>query len=715
MKDRKMNVQDYKERFKNAKLASKIAVSVGTLMSAMLILLVIISVTLANTSLKKAIDGEVLGLAEQTGLEVQAAIDRAAASAQDIQDYLNNEYNNFYSKNGGVYKGNKVLSKVYTTTKIEAFNAEMENYLLNTAWSVINGSDFISGVGFFFEPDAFDPNIKDYSFYVSSADAQNKRGTPVSYDEFSGKDYYIAAKNNQEIFYTDAYVYDGSATITASYPFVYDGELQGIVLVDINVAQFGEIDMTSEKYPTLYGNIITSDGIYVYDAAGVEWSGVDMKPYFPKESDYNKMMQKMQEGATFKLITAKEGGGKVVRYCYPVELPGAVWWAQSVLDRSDMNEDVYQLVFFMVLLAIITLAVIIYTMIRLIRKFLKPMEGVVDAAEKMAAGQFDIELKATSEDEIGQLTKAFDNMAQNLRAVVTDLNRGMKEMAEGNFNIAPEVEYPGELKGIEDALASFIVQISDTLSQIDASAEQVAGNAKQIADGAEALTDGASDQASSIEELQATITEVSSAVEKNAQSAEAANVMAGEVGAEITAGNDQMQEMVTAMNLITETSQEINHIINTINDIASQTNLLSLNASIEAARAGEMGKGFAVVATEVGNLAKQSSEAAKNSTELIARAIKAVEDGKLIADTTAEKLAQSASRTQELVAHIGQISGASVDQAEQLNQVTMAVEQIAAVVEENTAMAEESSASSEEMAGQAQLLKELIDRFELRS
>lgn len=128
-----------------------------------------------------------------------------------------------------------------------------------------------------------------------------------------------------------------------------------------------------------------------------------------------------------------------------------------------------------------------------------------------------------------------------------------------------------------------------------------------------------------------------------------------------------------------------------------------------------MGKGFAVVATEVGNLAKQSSEAAKNSTELIARAIKAVEDGKLIADTTAEKLAQSASRTQELVAHIGQISGASVDQAEQLNQVTMAVEQIAAVVEENTAMAEESSASSEEMAGQAQLLKELIDRFELRS
>lgn len=713
MKMKKSSTKDYKELFKNAKLASKIAISVGTLMSGMLILMVIISVALANRALKTAIDGEVLGLAEQTGLEVQAAIDRAAASAQDIQDYLNYEYDEFYSKSGGVYKGEKSLSRVYTTTKIEAFNANMENYLLNTAWSVINGSDFVSGVGFFFEPGAFDPNINDYSFYVSSANAENKTAMPVKQEEFSEKDYYIAAKNN-EIFYTDAYVYDGAATITASYPFAYKGEVLGSVIVDINVAQFGQIDMTSDKYPTLYGNIIDSEGIYIYDVAGVEWSGVDMKPYFAKESDYNKMMQKMQGTDTFKLVTAREDGRRVVRYCYPVQLPGAVWWAQSVLDRSDMNKDVTILMIMMIVLAVVTLSVIIYTMIKLIRKFLKPMEGVVNAAEKMAAGEFDIELKATSEDEIGQLTKAFDNTASRLRAVVADLNRGMKEMAEGNFNIAPEVEYPGELKGIEDALASFIVQISDTLSQIDVSAEQVASNAKQIAEGAEALTDGASDQASSIEELQATITEVSNAVEKNAQSAEAANTMAGEVGEEITAGNDQMQEMVTAMNLITETSQEINHIINTINDIASQTNLLSLNASIEAARAGEMGKGFAVVATEVGNLAKQSSEAAKNSTELIARAIKAVEDGKLIADTTAEKLAQSASRTQELVAHIGHISSASIDQAEQLNQVTMAVEQIAAVVEENTAMAEESSASSEEMAGQAQLLKELIDRFELR-
>lgn len=713
MKNQSNKTQTWKEKFHNAKLASKIAVSVGTLMSAMLIVLVIISVALANNALTTAIDGEVLGLAEQTGLQVQAAIDRAAASVQDVQDYLNTQYHDFYGKNNGVYSGEKAQSKVYGT-KMEAFNAEMENYMLNTAWSVINGSDFVSGVGFFFEPGAFDPNIKEYAFYVSSDDAKNKTAMVVGYDEYSEKDYYKAALNKQEIFYTDAYAYKDAATITASYPFVYEGKTQGSVIVDLNVAQFGSIDMTSDKYPTLYGNVISKDGIYIYDVAGVEWSGVDMAPYFYKQSEYKKMMEKMQGDSTFKMITAREDGRKVVRYCYPVDLPGERWWAQSVLDRSDMNKDVTKLVLLMTALAVITLVLIIVTMIKLIRKFLKPMEGVVDAAEKMAEGQFDIQLEATSEDEIGQLTKSFDNTVSRLRAVVSDLNRGMSEMANSNFDIAPEVEYPGELEGIAKALGSFIVEISDTLSQINSSADQVAGSASQIADGAEALTEGATDQASSIEELQATVSVVADAVDRNAKNAEAASVMAKEVGNEIAAGNDQMQEMVEAMNLITATSQEINNIINTINDIANQTNLLSLNASIEAARAGEMGKGFAVVAMQVGNLANQSAEAAKTSTELIVRSIKAVEEGKMLADKTAEKLAQSVSRTQELVANIGQISEASVDQAEQLDQVSQAVEQIAAVVEENTAMAEESSASSEEMAGQAQVLKDLIGRFNLK-
>lgn len=713
MGNKNSKVQEWKVKFNNAKLASKIAISVGALMSALLIAMVIISTIMANSALTKAIDGEVLGLAEQTGLEVQAAIDRAAASVQDIQNYLSVQYNEFYEKDGGKYSGEKVQSRIFSG-KLEALNAELESYMLNTAWSVIEGSPFVSGVGFFFEPGAFDPNIKEYAFYVSSADAKNQTAMVVKYDEYSEKDYYKAGVERQEIFYTDAYVYEDAATITASYPFIYDGETQGCVIVDLNVAQFGTIDMTSDKYSTLYGNVIDREGIYVYDSAGVEWSGVDMAPYFYKQSEYEKMMQKMQGNETFKMVTSREDGRKVVRYCYPVQLPGAVWWSQSVLDQSDMNKDTTKLVLMMFALAVLTLAVIIVAMIKTIRKFLKPMEGVVDAAEKMAEGHFDIELQVTSEDEIGQLTAAFANTVERLRAVVSDLSRGLSEMANGNFDIAPAVDYPGELESIKNALGSFIVKISDTLSQINGSSDQVADSAKQIAAGAESLTEGATDQASSIEELQATVTEVSGAVERNAQSAEAANNMAREVGGEITAGNDQMQEMVQAMNLITETSQEINKIINTINDIASQTNLLSLNASIEAARAGEMGRGFAVVAAEVGNLANQSAEAAKNSTELIARSIRAVEEGKEIVDVTAEKLAQSVARTQELVAHIGQISSASIDQAEQLNQVTQAVEQIAAVVEENTAMAEESSASSEEMASQAQVLKDLIEQFNLR-
>lgn len=155
-------------------------------------------------------------------------------------------------------------------------------------------------------------------------------------------------------------------------------------------------------------------------------------------------------------------------------------------------------------------------------------------------------------------------------------------------------------------------------------------------------------------------------------------------------------------------------IINTINDIATQTNLLALNASIEAARAGEEGRGFAVVATQVGNLAAQSAEAAKNSNDLIGQAMKAAEEGKRIVDETAAKLLASVGKTNELVKSIGEISEASETQAEALNQISEATNQIAAVVEENTAMAEESSASSEELANQAQKLKELVEVFILK-
>lgn len=345
-----------------------------------------------------------------------------------------------------------------------------------------------------------------------------------------------------------------------------------------------------------------------------------------------------------------------------------------------------------------------------------PLNRCIERFELMVKGDLTTPvIEAKTGDEVEQLTKAMEQLRESMKNIISDLDRGIEEMKEGNFDIAPEVEYPGDFKGIENALASFIIKISQALSNINIASGDVAEGAHQISQGAQAISEGAAEQAGAVEELQATITDVTKEVDKNAEQAEDANGMAKNVGTDIMESNEQMQNMLEAMEEITENSKQISNIINTINDIAEQTNLLALNASIEAARAGEAGRGFAVVADEVGSLAAQSAEAAKNSTGLIANAIRAVENGKSIADVTAEKLKTSAEQTKELVDGIEQIAQASVYQAEALSQITCAVDQIASVVEENTAMAEESSAGSQEMSSQAQLLRDLVAQFKLNS
>lgn len=690
-------------------LAKKTSLAIGIMVASSLLVLIVISAILSSTFLTRSIKGEFEGIASKNGVMVQAVLDNASSAAESLQEYIEDQYTTF-DQTG--YTGETQKSVLYDVN-LQSMNKAIEEYFLNTAWSTVGNSNDISGMGIFFEPDAFDPGIKDYSIYVNDDTAKDRSCLSYgSYEDYGSQEYYTEAADSKTEYFTKPYTDQGNLMITAAYPIVHNDQVQGVIVVDINIANFSRLQSTDADYPSMYVDILMDDSTMVYDSESEEYIGQKVSDLIG-EAQYKKIQAGIDTGESFSVNTRRDNGSQVSRFYYPISAGSRTWWAVSVLNKSDLQKNTVMLVLMMAAIGIISVVVIVVMAGRLLFKYIKPIDKVVDASQQLKAGDFNIEVQAESNDEIGKLSDAFSDAAQILRNIIHDLKSVLQEMSENNFDIKPAVDYVGDFESIKQSLYAVVSDLSKTLKEINNVSEEVSSNADNISQGAQSLTEGATDQASSVEELQATITNVSEEVTKNAESAKAANEMAQHVGEEIKITNTSMQEVVAAMETINETSMQINAIIASINDIASQTNLLALNASIEAARAGEAGKGFAVVATHVGELATQSAQAAKDSTELIANTLQAVEKGKTLVDVAAGKLIGAADKTGELVTHIGEISAASESQATALSQLLLATDQIAAVVEENTAMAEESAASSEELAAQAAKLKDLIGVFKL--
>ena len=347
----------------------------------------------------------------------------------------------------------------------------------------------------------------------------------------------------------------------------------------------------------------------------------------------------------------------------------------------------------------------------------EPVNALVDRFKTFARGDLDSEFPTNSyDDEISVMTEEAKSMAATLNLIITDLSELMSEMAKGNFNVDTEngEKYVGKFVELRDSVRTMNDKINDTLHSVEEASVSVTAGSENLAQSAQELAEGATEQAGAVEELQATITTISENVAETAKALMDSSNKAQEYAEKADESKASMKSLMDAMERISETSLKISSIIADIENIASQTNLLSLNASIEAARAGEAGKGFAVVAEQIRVLADQSAQSAVDTKALIEGALNEIEEGNNAVKSAADSMEIIVDGINEIAVVTKEISETSNTQVATMKEAEAGIDQISEVVQSNSAASEECSATSEELSAQAEQMNQLVDSFVLK-
>ena len=388
----------------------------------------------------------------------------------------------------------------------------------------------------------------------------------------------------------------------------------------------------------------------------------------------------------------------------------------SCISSSEYYQSIFMIGAMLLGVFAIGMVIIFIGMRKTAAQITKPLEMLNDTAQQLAEGNLQVELNVESEDEIGELADSIGKTVTRLKEYINYIDEiayVLGRIADGKLVNELKYSYDGEFGKVKDALVNISESMIDIMQNINSSARQVGAGSDELAKAAQSLAEGAESQSVAVEELLATAIAVAEQVEENKNDAESSAIHTTEVTTMMEVSQQQMDRMREAMNNIQEASNKVVGIIKTIEDIADQTNLLSLNASIEAARAGEVGRGFAVVAGEIGNLANESARAVNNTRDLIGLSLDEIKKGNALVDDVVNFLSQAVDKVSEVNGMIHKTAENAVMQMESMNQIKHGVQEMSQAIQDNSAMAEETSATSEELAAQVITLNELVGKFEL--